>query len=265
MWRNAQIAVIVPAFNEAEHIALTLRSVPDYVDRILVVDDGSSDDTAGRAYAVGDARVQVLRHARNRGVGMAICTGYRAALIAGADVFAVMAGDGQMHPDDLAALLDPVVGGEADYAKGDRLSHPEAFARMPLCRYLGNQVLSFATRRATGLLVRDSQCGYTALHRRAAEHLPWHALWHGYGYPNDLLGRLVQHGARVRDVVVRPVYADEQSGIRLRHALFVIPYVLVRVYLRRLRRALNLGRMHGVRVLFSVADQPLPPSEQSGG
>jgi hypothetical protein len=105
--------------------------------------------------------------------------------------------------------------------------------RMPPARLLGNLVLSFLTRRATGLSIHDSQCGFTALHRRVGERLPWHALWHGYGYPNDLLGMLQQHGARVRDIVVRPIYADEQSGVRLRHALVIIPFILTRVLLQR--------------------------------
>jgi glycosyltransferase involved in cell wall biosynthesis len=241
MFRNARIVVIVPAYNEGEQIGSMLRGLPEYIDHVLVVDDGSSDDTAARAIAVNDRRVEVLRHARNCGVGMALCTGYREALAREADVIAVMAGDGQMHPADLAALLAPVVAGEADYAKGDRLSHHEAFARMPLLRFVGNQILSLATRWATGLRVHDSQCGYTALHRRVVERLPWQELWRGYGYPNDLLGRLAEVRASVCDVVVQPVYADEASGIGFRHALFVIPYVLLRVLVRRLVRACGAG------------------------
>jgi len=235
MFRNAQIAVVVPAFNESRLITAMLRSVPDFVDRIVVVDDGSHDETARCAAAIADPRMIVLRHAANSGVGTALRTGYLRALAEGADVVAVMAGDGQMHPDDLPALLAPVVSGHADYAKGNRLAHPEVRSRMPKARLLGNRVLSQLTRLATGLGVHDSQCGYTALHRRVAERLPWHQLWRGYGYPNDLLGMLAQVDARVCDVMVRPVYADEQSGIRLYHALFVIPFVLMRVLLRRLR------------------------------
>jgi hypothetical protein len=83
------------------------------------------------------------------------------------------------------------------------------------------------------LSIDDSQCGYTALHRRIGARLHWQTLWHGYGYPNDLLGMLRLLDARVCDVVVRPIYADEQSGVRLRHALFVVPYVLLRVLYQR--------------------------------
>lgn len=269
MWRDVSIAVVVPAYNEAKHIALTLRSIPRYVDRIVVVDDGSSDATAAEVQAMEDARIDLVRHATNRGVGQALCTGYAKAFGDGMEIVAVMAGDGQMHPDDLHRLLAPLVAGEADYAKGDRLSHPECWQRMPRARVLGNHVLSLGTRVATGLSIRDSQCGFTALHRRAGERVPWAKLWRGYGYPNDLLGRLRQSGARVRDIVVRPVYADEESGIGWRHALFVIPFVLATVALRRVLAAvarLTDPARQPVALpcssqLLAIGEQRVPPAE----
>ncbi len=246
MLDGAQIAVVVPAYNEALLIARTLSSIPAFVDAIVVVDDGSSDATYDIAQRSGDTRVLVERHPDNRGVGAAIATGYRCAFERGADVAIVMAGDAQMDPSDLHALLDPLLRGDAEYVKGDRLSHPQAFSVMPLSRFIGNHVLSMLTRWVTGLSVRDSQCGYTGLSRKAMHMLADIALWPRYGYPNDLLGHFAEHGARVRDVVVRPVYGDERSGIGLRHALFVIPFVLGRVFLRRVlaRRALLATARH---------------------
>jgi dolichol-phosphate mannosyltransferase len=231
---SARLAVVVPAYNEARLIARTLRGIPAHVAHVVVVDDASSDGTSEAARAVGDPRVEVVRHHVNGGVGKAIVTGYRAAFARGADVCVVMAGDAQMDPRDLDALVGPVLCGQADYAKGDRLSHPGVMSRMPLTRWLGNRVLSLLTRVCTGLRVRDSQCGYTVISRHAAELLPLDALWPRYGYPNDLLGLLSERGLVVRDVVVRPLYGDEQSGVGLRHALFVVPYVLLRVLWRRL-------------------------------
>jgi glycosyltransferase involved in cell wall biosynthesis len=272
MWRDVSIAVVVPAFNEAKHIAVTLRSIPRYVDRIVVVDDGSSDETAAEVLRVHDARIDLVQHAANRGVGQALCTGYAKAFAEGAEIVAVMAGDGQMDPEDLQGLLGPVVDGDADYVKGDRLSHPECWRRMPRARLFGNHVLSLGTRVATGLAVRDSQCGYTALHRRAAERVPWAKLWRGYGYPNDLLGLLSQTGARVRDIVVRPVYADEKSGIGWRHALLVIPFVLATVALRRvisawqrwtdrIRSAVGLPCSSQLLALGELGEPHVPPGE----
>jgi hypothetical protein len=84
--------------------------------------------------------------------------------------------------------------------------------------------------------VRDSQCGYAAMNRRTQEAVDWGRLWKGYGYPNDLLSWLQVRGLRVRDVPVRPVYGSEQSGIRLRHVMLIIPFVITRAWLRRYAR-----------------------------
>jgi glycosyltransferase involved in cell wall biosynthesis len=238
MLGSARLAVVVPAFSEARLIGRMLARVPAAVDTIYVVDDASPDGTSGAAMAVGDARVRCIRHDVNRGVGAAIVTGYGAAFARGADVCAVMAGDGQMDPADLSRLLLPVLRGEAAYSKGDRLSFPEARRAMPLTRWLGNLVLARLTALATGVPVRDSQCGYTALSREAARKLPLNKLWSRYGYPNDLLGMLSERNLAVSEVVVRPIYADEESGLRLWHALFVVPFVLSRVFARRVTNAL---------------------------
>ena len=236
MLNGRRVAVVIPAYNEAPRIGRVLSSMPAYVDDVVVVDDASEDGTAQAARAIDAPRVRVIEHPANRGVGAALSTGYRVAFEGGADVTAVMAGDGQMHPDDLEDLLRPVITGQAEYSKGNRLHHPGVRSHMPPQRWIGNQLLSCATRAVTGLHITDSQCGYTAISRAAHATLPWPQVWDGYGYPNDLLGWLSHSGARVHDVVVRPVYADEVSGIRLRHALLVIPFVLLRVLLRRIRR-----------------------------
>ena len=236
MLEGARIAVVVPAYNEERLIAKTLATIPSFVDAIVVVDDASHDETAEVARSHGSPRVRVIRHATNRGVGASIVTGYRASLRAGADVIAVMAGDAQMHPDDLRALSLAVSRGETDYAKGDRMSHPEARRIMPAARFWVGRVLSFLTRRATGLATfSDSQCGYTAISARAIALLDLDDLFPRYGYPNDLVGQLVLSGQRIRDVPVRPVYGDEASGVRFWHVAVILG-LIVRIAYRRLSR-----------------------------
>lgn len=204
--------------------------MPAFVDHVVLVDDGSTDDTVAQARSIGDARLRIESHGDNRGVGAAITTGYQAAHDLGADVTVVMAGDGQMHPDDLAPLLAPVLSGDVDYAKGNRLRHPDVARTMPLSRLIGNVVLSAVTRYATGLDdIGDSQCGYTAIHRRVWSVIDPGAMWQRYGYPNHLLGALAASDFRIADVVVRAVYDGERSGVRIRDALVTVPRILFSV------------------------------------
>jgi glycosyltransferase involved in cell wall biosynthesis len=241
MFRGRRIAVVVPAFNEADKIARTVRSIPGFVDHVIVVDDGSSDATGRIALRSQRRGLEVLSHARNRGVGAAIATGYRRAFDAGADVTAVMAGDSQMDPADLATLVGTVVNGTADYAKGNRFAWPGVGRVMPPHRLAGNVVLSLLTRLATGYReVFDSQCGYTAANRRALAAILSGPLFARYGYPNDLLARLAGVEARVVDVPVRPVYGPEwRSGIRIRRVVGPLSFLLARAFLQRVRRGLS--------------------------
>jgi glycosyltransferase involved in cell wall biosynthesis len=237
---GSAVVVIVPARDEGRHIGGVVRSMPAMVDEVIVVDDGSRDDTferAAEAAAQVAARVTFLRHARPMGVGRSIVAGYRAALAAytrPGDVFVVMAGDGQMHPADLAAVVDPVAHGHADYTKGNRLSWPGVEDAMPWARRLGTRIFSSLTSVATGRTVHDSQCGYTALSRRACSTLPLERIWHGFGYPNDLLARLVESGARIAEVPVRPLYGNEESHLRVWH-LPAIFRLLMAAWWRRVR------------------------------
>lgn len=230
MYQGARVAVVVPAFREERLLPKTLREMPAFVDLIVVVDDASPDSTSAVALASGDARVEVIRHATNRGVGAAIVTGYVRALSAGADVVAVMAGDAQMDPTDLPRVVEPVARGAADYVKGNRFVH-EAVAEMPLLRRLGSRALSALTRATTGLDVDDTQCGFTAIGRRALEQLDLNTLWPRYGYPNDLLALLALGSLAVVEVPVRPVYRDEASGLRPWHVATIAGVTLRRAAL----------------------------------
>lgn len=252
MFRGRPVAVVIPAYNEADKIAATIRSVPGFVDHVIVVDDGSRDATAAiarrtarRAAGRGGARqVEVIVHAANRGVGAAIATGYARALARGAEATAVMAGDGQMDPADLPRLLAPVLAGEADYAKGNRLAWPGGWREIPMVRLAGNVVLSLLTRIASGYRrLSDSQCGYTVASRRALTLLDRTGMFARYGYPNDVILRLAAAGARVCDVPVRPVYGPAwRSGLRPSRVVLPIARLLFSAWLRRIASRLRAGR-----------------------
>lgn len=234
-YRGNRVAVVVPAHNEERLIGRVLSGVPDYVDRIVVIDDGSRDGTSARARKAGDGRTIILRHHLRRGVGAAIRSGYHAALEDGSAITAVMAGDAQMDPDDLTSLLDPLIDGRADYTKGNRFSDPDLRRSMPTIRIAGNRILSFLTRAAIGLPgINDSQCGYTAISASAVEGLISYPFCDGYGYPNELLCGLSSLGKKVIEVPVKAVYGEEKSGIFIPAFALKMSFILTRCFLRRL-------------------------------
>ena len=246
MLEGKTVGVVVPAHDEEALIGETLGGIPSFVDRVLVVDDGSRDATAERARTFGDSRVEVIVHERNRGVGAAIVTGYRRALELELDVVCVMAGDNQMDPADLPNLVQPVARGELDYAKANRLFTGQAWALIPRTRYLGNAALSMLTKIASGYWhVADSQSGYTAIGRPMLAQLDLDRVYTGYGFPNDFLVHLNVWNARVRDVPSRPIYKiGEVSGIRYHRVVPRISWLLLRGFFWRLREKYVIRDFH---------------------
>jgi len=243
-----RVAVVVPAYNEETLIAETLGGIPEFVDRIYVVDDASSDETAARVQDVAarDGRVELVSHPENRGVGAAIVTGYRRALDETVDVTAVMAADNQMDPHDLDALVGAVARGDVDYAKANRLFTGQAWQLIPRTRYLGNAVLSLLTKIASGYWhVADSQSGYTAVSFDMLRMLDLDRLYPRYGFPNDMLVHLNVWNARVRDYPSRPIYGvGERSGIRLWKVVPTISWLLLKAFFWRLREKYVIRDFH---------------------
>jgi glycosyltransferase involved in cell wall biosynthesis len=248
------VAVVVPAYDEEALIATTLAGIPSFVDRILVVDDASSDGTGAAARAVGDDRVEVISHERNAGVGGAIVTGYRQSLAEGMDVTCVMAADNQMDPHDLERIALPVARGELDYAKANRLISGEAWKVIPRSRYLGNAVLSLLTKIASGYWhVADSQSGYTAASREILEQLDLERVYRGYGFPNDMLVHLNVWNARVRDIPARPVYGvGERSGIKIRKVVPRISWLLLKGFFWRMREKYVIRDFHPLVFFYAL-------------
>ena len=253
MLDGKRVAVVVPAFDEERLVGETVRGIPDFVDRIFVVDDASRDATSAEAVGVGDPRVEVVRHERNAGVGAAIASGYRRALAEEIDVTCVMAADNQMDPLELRALVEPVACGEVEYAKANRLVSGEAWNVIPHTRYLGNAVLSLLTKIASGYWhVADSQAGYTALSLAAVRRLDLDALYPRYGFPNDMLVHLNVQNARVRDIPSRPIYdVGERSGMKLRSVVPRISWLLLKRFWWRMGQKYVIRDFHPL-VFFYV-------------
>lgn len=238
MYREKTICVTVPAHNEETQIGRVIETMPQYVDYVVVVNDNSQDRTAEivRSFQQKSSKIVLIDHAVNSGVGGAIVSGYKWARDHKADVTAVMAGDGQMDPEDLESIILPVVEGRADYAKGNRLFFGDAWQMIPHYRYLGNSFLSLITKVASGYWhIADSQSGYTAISLLALTRIDLDSIYNNYGMPNDLLIKLNQYDFRVCDVHIKPVYnIGEKSGIRLRKVIPRISWLLFKGFWQRL-------------------------------
>jgi glycosyltransferase involved in cell wall biosynthesis len=256
VFENKSIGVVVPAFNEERLIGRVLETMPPMVDRVIVVDDASTDSTPQvvESYAQRDARILLLRHAVNQGVGGAIAAGYARAVEDGVDIVVVMAGDAQMDPADLPELVRPVARGEVDYAKGNRLFSGESWHMIPHYRYLGNALLSLLTKIASGYWhIADSQTGYAAISAEALRRLDLNGIYKRYGMPNDLLIKLNCVNARVRDIPVRPVYdIGEKSGIRLRKVIPTLSLLLLKGFFVRLVRKYVILDFHPLVFFYTL-------------
>lgn len=252
MYKDKKIAVVVPAYNEELLIEDTVTSMPDYVDKIYVVNDCSGDRTGEIVEALRrkDPRVMCINHMNNSGVGAAIVSGYKRSLKDNMDLAVVMAGDNQMNPIFLPNFLDPIIDGRADYTKGNRLLSPEHRKGMSKWRFFGNSLLTFMTKVSSGYWqMVDPQNGYTAISRQALEKIDLDSIYPRYGYCNNLLARLNVQGLRVMDVVHPAKYGKERSKIRYGSYMVNVSHLLLGDFLWRLKVKYTLLSFHPL-VLF---------------
>ena len=202
-----------------------IAEIPPQVSQIYVVDDACPLDTGAHVeQSTSDARVQVIRHSRNQGVGAAMRTGYRAALRDGASIVVKLDGDGQMDAADIPRLIQPIVDDRADYTKGNRFYRLAGLSSMPTARLVGNIVLSFASKLSSGYWqLFDPNNGFTAIDAQVLELLPLDDIDDGYFFESDMLFRLNTLRAVVLDIPMKAKYGDEESSLRLSSASLVFP------------------------------------------
>ena len=257
MIKGKKISVVIPCYNEETQIYKVLDTLPETVDTAYVVDDVSTDKTVEvvkdfiKKNPESKTEVVLIELEVNSGVGAAICAGYKATLEAGHDVSVVMAGDGQMPPEQFDDIVMPVVNGDTDYAKANRLYYPDAWDIVPKKRFLGNSVLSMLTKIASGYWnIADSQTGFTAINREALELIQWDQVYKRYGYPNDVLVRLNLYNLRVMDVPVKPIYdVGEQSKLKISKVIPRMSWLIFKMFIWRLYNKYVIHNFH-ILVIF---------------
>jgi dolichol-phosphate mannosyltransferase len=232
--RYAGVAIIIPCFRVEAHIAAVIRSIPAHFATIVCVDDASPDETARIIQELGDSRVALVRHAANRGVGGAMKTGYAEAMRRGADVCVKMDGDGQMSAEDIDDLVAPLLEGWADYAKGNRFVDLKALQRMPTTRLIGNALLSFASKLASGYWnMLDVSNGFTAIRSSLLRRMDLNRVSERYFFETSMLIELNILRAATVDVEMPARYGDEISSLRVSRVIATFPGLLIRGLARR--------------------------------
>jgi len=222
----------------------------------VIVNDCSPDRTAEvvEEYAKKESRVVLVNLEVNEGVGGAIAAGYKWARDNDVDMAVVMAGDGQMDPKDMPALLAPVIHDGVNYSKANRLATYDYRQKVPFVRFFGNSVLSLMTKIASGYWhVADSQTGYTIADKKVLHTIDWDSMYKRYGQPNDLLIKLNVENFRVRDVPTEPVYdVGEKSGIKVSRVIFTISNILLKGFFWRMKEKYIIRDFHPLVLFYAT-------------
>jgi glycosyltransferase involved in cell wall biosynthesis len=217
MSADKKIAVVIPSYRVRSHILAVIEKIGEEVSKIYVIDDCCPEKSGDFVELnCNDARVTILRHTENQGVGGAVMTGYQAAIDDGMEVIVKVDGDDQMEPHLIPNFIAPILAGEADYTKGNRFFDLEEIRAMPKLRLFGNSVLSFMTKVSSGYWdLFDPTNGFTAIHRDVAKHLPFHKISRRYFFETDILFRLNTLRAVVMDIPMDAKYGDEVSNLKI--------------------------------------------------
>ncbi|HHT19279.1 MAG: glycosyltransferase family 2 protein [Euryarchaeota archaeon] len=210
-----KIITIIPAYNEEKTIAKVVEAVKYYSD-VVVVDDGSTDQTSTLA---ANAGAYILNHSENMGKGAALKTGLNYAINCDYSKIVLLDGDGQHDPQYIPRLLEGING--ADMIIGSRFLgvNPQ---NMPLQRKFSNGITTRLIRFVTGYPITDSQCGFRAISKRAAPFFV-DISYNDYVYESEVLCKASKNKLKVDEMPIKCVYGDEKSYVHFRH---VIHYVM---------------------------------------
>lgn len=217
-----KICAVIPAYNEEKTVREAVRKSLQYVDEVIVVDDGSTDATASEAAKGGAV---VYRHEVNLGEGAATRIGLKAALKRGADIIVTVDADGQHDPREISMLVLPVLRGEADIVIGNRMQNFTG----PFTKKIGNILLT----KLTSPQISDSQCGFRAMSRYAASKIKIES--NGYEVASEIVFKAVLNRLRVKEVPISCIYNGANKGTGIMDGILIAGSI-IKWRLRRWRR-----------------------------
>lgn len=239
MYKSKRLAVSIPAYNEELLIQDTLKSIPEFVDDIIIVNDGSQDKTADKVNeymkSSNDNRINFIDSKINEGLGATIIKAHEKAIANGADIILVMAGDNQMDPNYIPKLVDPIIDNDYDYTKGNRYVDFDSLRKMPLFRVIGNTFITFLCKFSTGYWsVADPLNGYTAIKSSVFSNLNIRRIGKRYDFELTLFSELYLINSKIKDVFIPARYGREKSTIKIFRESFRTLGVLFRAFIRRM-------------------------------
>ncbi len=237
-----RVVIVMPAYNAARTLERTYRDIPrEFVDRVILVDDVSQDETVAIARQLG---LDVIIHRQNLGYGGNQKTCYDAALEAGADAVVMLHPDYQYDGTRIPQLVEPILDGRMDLMLGSRFLGDPLAGGMPRWKYVSNRFLTTVENLAFGLHLSEYHTGFRAYSRALLESIPYHLNSDNFVFDQELVAQAVANRLRIGEIAVPTRYFEEASSVNFRRSvvygtstlLVVGRFLLHRMRLRRSRR-----------------------------
>lgn len=229
MYKKLNIAVVIPAYNEEASIGKVIDSMPNYVDKVIVVDDGSNDKTSEISKKKG---AFVIKHRKNKGIGAAFRTGIKKVLELYTDIMVNIDADRQFNPEDIQKLIEPIINRQADFVIASRFKNPKYYPKMSRAKFIGNKFMSFLVSKISGQKFYDVSCGFRAYSREALLRLN---LFEEFTYTHEALLDLAFKNVRIVEIPVEVKGTREYGKSKIASNLFKYGYNTLKIVLKIFR------------------------------
>jgi len=236
-FKNHSIAVVIPCYKVEKQIQKVVKEIPDFVTSIILVNDASPDNTGEilENLATENSKIKALHHTKNQGVGGSMITGFKEAIEQNIEVVVKIDGDGQMDINYLDKLLNAIFIGKYNFAKGNRFFDQKMLRKMPAIRRIGNIGMGFLIKMASGYWnIFDPTNGFFCIHNSVLNKIDFNRLSKRFFFESSLMIELYYTGAKIKDIAMPAIYAEEKSNLSVLKTLFTFPPKLFKSFLRRI-------------------------------
>ena len=234
---SISIAVVIPCYKVEQQIGKVVTELPDWISSVILVNDASPDNTGEilTKLASTSSKIIVIHHEKNQGVGGAMITGFSEAIKRNHDIVIKIDGDGQMDISYLKKMVFAISNGQYDFAKGNRFFDRKMLQKMPAIRRFGNIGMGFLIKMASGYWnVFDPTNGFISISTNTLKKIEFDRLSKRFFFESSLLIELYYAGARIKDIPMPAIYAQEKSNLSVWKTLFSFPPKLLKAFIRRI-------------------------------